>query len=102
VPPGRGLHDSRMKVVAAVFFVSAALVVVGVGIGATQFGHNSEQASGQNSQAPSSARSADGSADSTEKVTECRQDALSDRDSDDPKEALADDGCQGVLSDDGD
>ena len=102
VHPGHGLDDSGMKVIAAAFFVTAALVVVGVGIGATQFGHNSEQASGQNPQAPSSARSADSSADFTEKVAECRQDALSDRDADDPKEALADDGCQGVPSDDGD
>ena len=91
-----------MKVIAASFFVAAALVVVGVGIGATQFGHNSEQASGQDPQAPASARSADSSAGSSEKVAECREDALSDRDSDDPKEALADDGCRGVLSDDGD
>jgi len=72
-----------------------------VGIGATQLGGNTEQASGQNPQTSPAARSEDSSA-ASEKAAQCREDALSDKDSDDPKEALANDGCLGGASDDGD
>ena len=70
-------------------------------------GDNSEQASGQDPQTPDPARAVDSkaepdsSAESSEKIADCREDALSDRDSDDPEEALADDGCLGVLDEGG-
>ena len=88
-----------MKIIAVA--LTAVALVAGVGIGATQLGDNSEQASGQDPRTPDSARSADSRAESSEKVADCREDALSDRDSDDPEEALADDGCHDVLDEGG-
>ena len=98
--PGRGRDDSRMKIITAALIAAVALVA-GVGIGATQLGDNSEQASGQDPQTQAPSGSADSSAESSEKVADCREDALSERDADDPEEALADDGCLGVLDEGG-
>ena len=85
-----------MKII-AVALIAAVALVAGVGIGATELGDNREEASGQDAQTPDPARSADGRPESSEKVTDCREDALSERDADDPEEALADDGCLGVV-----
>ena len=98
--PGRGRDDSRMKTT-VVALIAAVALVAGVGIGATEFGNNSEQASGQNPQTADPARSADGRPESSEKVADCREDALSERDSDDREEALANDGCLGELDEGG-
>ena len=98
--PGRGRDDSRMKFI-AVALIAAVALVAGVGIGATEFGDHSQQASGQDPQTPDPARSADSRTESSEKVADCREDALSDRDSDDPEEALADDDCLGMLDEGG-
>ena len=99
-PPRRGRDHSRMKII-PVALIAAVALVAGVGIGATELGNNSEQASGQNPQMPGAARSADSRPESSEKIADCREDALSERDADDPEEALADDGCRGVVDEDG-
>lgn len=89
-----------MKII-PVALIAAVALVAGVGIGATELGNNSQQASGQNPQTPDPPRPAGSRPESSEKLADCREDALSDRDSDDPEEALADDGCRGVLDEGG-
>jgi hypothetical protein len=96
VVPGPRRDDSRVKII-AVALIAALALVVGVGIGAIELRDNGEQASGQDAQTPDPARSADTRPESSEKVADCREDALSERDADDREEALANDGCLGVL-----
>lgn len=102
-----------MKITSTVLIVAAALVLgMAVGVGATQLGSEPKQAASGRTSAPARSapvssraapvRSAPVSSHLSEKSAKaaaCRQDALSDRDSDNLKAALADDGCSGVLSD---
>jgi len=102
-----------VKVTSTVLIVAAASVLgIAVGVGATHLGSGARQAaSGRTSapvrSAPVSSRAApvtsapvSSHAPATSaKTAACRRDALSERDSDNLKAALADDGCSGVLSD---
>jgi hypothetical protein len=104
-----------VKVTSTVLIVAAALVLgvgVGVGVGATQLGSGARQAASARTSAPArpapvssraapvtSAPVSPGAGGTSAKAAACRRDALSDRDSDNLKAALTDDGCGGVLSD---
>lgn len=102
-----------MKITSTVLIVAAALALgMAVGVGATQLGNEPEQAASGRTSAPArsapvnsraapvtSAPVSPPAAEKSAKAAACRQDALSDRDSDNLKAALADDGCSGVLSD---
>jgi hypothetical protein len=102
-----------VKRTSTVLIVAAALVLgMAVGVGATQLGSEAKQATPRRTSAParsapvSSRAAPDTSAPVSSRAPEksataaaCRQEALSDRDSDNLKAALADDGCAGVLSD---
>jgi hypothetical protein len=103
-----------VKITSTFVAIVAAALVLGmvVGVGATQLGSGAKQATSGRTSAPARsapvsshaapARSAPVSshaAENSAKAAACRQDALSDRDSDNLKAALADDGCAGVLSD---
>ena len=94
--------------------IVAALLVLGIAIGAaaTHLGSRATHATpGPTSVSPRSAPVSSRvapvaspppksrAAVDPAKVAACRQDALSDRDSDNLKAAIADDGCAGVLSD---
>jgi hypothetical protein len=89
-----------VKITSTVLIAAALVLGVAVGVGATRLGSEAKQsASGQT---PAPARSAPVSplaAEKAAKAADCRQHALSDRDSNNLKAALADDGCSGVLSD---
>ena len=92
-----------MKILAT-SLVAAAALGVGVACGSTDAGDNS---SGNNSgitpaqSAPNSgntpAQSAPVSAEEAQRRADCLQDIQSDRDSDDPREAAASDGCLDVY-----
>jgi hypothetical protein len=101
-----------MKITSTLLVVAALVLGVGVGVGATRLGSEAKQAAPERTSAPvrsapvssraapvTSAPVRSHPAEKSPKAAACRQDALSDRDSDNLKAALADDGCAGVLSD---
>ena len=84
-----------MKILVAALIAAVALGV-GLLVGAAQFGDRGEGTS----QHPTPVQTDPQSAAEAKREADCRRDALSDRSADDPKEALADDGCLGDSSDD--
>jgi hypothetical protein len=77
-----------VKIASTVLIVAAVLVLgAAVGVGAKQLGSEAKQAA--SGQAPAPARSAPVAAEKAAKAAGCRQDALSERDSDNLKAALA-------------
>jgi hypothetical protein len=101
-----------VKITSTVLIVAALVLGVAIGVGATQLGSEAKQTTSERTSAPApsapvssraapvtSAPAGSHPAEKSAKAAACRQDALSDRDSDNLKAALADDGCAGVLSD---
>ena len=91
-----------MKILATALIAAAALSV-GVGCGSTDSGDNSSGNNSGNTPAQSvparsaPARSAPVSAEEAQRRADCLEDIQSDKDSDDPREAAASDGCLDVY-----